>query len=207
MTGISERRLNLKNVDVFVFFNVVLFVLMCIFVYYDRFVTYRGTGNILEFFLYAVLILLTILVSWRFLRAYSFGSFSLVLAEIGILMHFSGGLVHFDGHRLYDNVFLGVRYDKYVHLVNSFTASVLVNHFFGTIGLRLGRLESPVIVLIVLGFGSIIEIVEYIVALTVPQNGVGGYDNNMQDLIANITGGLLYISFSFLQRTKGGNES
>jgi hypothetical protein len=26
------------------------------------------------------------------------------------------------------------------------------------------------------------------VVLTVPQNGVGGYDNNMQDLLANLVG-------------------
>jgi hypothetical protein len=44
------------------------------------------------------------------------------------------------------------------------------------------------VLLVVLGLGAVIEIVEYVVVLTVPRNGVGGYDNNMQDLIANLCG-------------------
>jgi hypothetical protein len=40
----------------------------------------------------------------------------------------------------------------------------------------------------VLGLGTLVEIVEYLVTLTVSVNGVGGYDNNMQDLISNLIG-------------------
>lgn len=35
-----------------------------------------------------------------------------------------------------------------------------------------------------------VEIVEYLVTLTVVNNGVGGYDNNTQDMIANLAGSI-----------------
>jgi hypothetical protein len=49
------------------------------------------------------------------------------------------------------------------------------------------------IFLIALGLGSIIEICEYVVTLTIPQNGVGGYDDNLRDLAANATGGMVFL--------------
>jgi hypothetical protein len=59
-------------------------------------------------------------------------------------------------------------------------------------------------VLVVLGLGAIIEIVEYIVVLTVPQNGVGGYDNNMQDLLANLAGASSFMLVTALRRWMAG---
>lgn len=187
----------MKNMDTFVLLNVALFGFMCYLVYYDRFVIYRGAENIMEFFLYAVLIFLAILIAWHYLRAYSFSSCLLIIAEIGILMHFSGGLVQLNGSRLYDNYFFGVRYDKYVHLANSFTACFLVKQLIDRLDLKPHYLESVFIVSVVLGLGAIIEIIEYIVTRTIPNHGVGGYDNNMQDLIANLGGGLLFVFISF----------
>ena len=52
----------------------------------------------------------------------------------------------------------------------------------------LTRVNNVFVVLVVLGLGGVIEIVEYIVVLTVPAKGVGGYDKNMQDLMANVLG-------------------
>jgi hypothetical protein len=42
----------------------------------------------MEFFLYAVLIFLAILIARHYLRAYSFSSCLLIIAEIGILIFF-----------------------------------------------------------------------------------------------------------------------
>ena len=42
--------------------------------------------------------------------------------------------------------------------------------------------------------GAIIEMVEYGVVLTFETNGVGDYDNNMQDLLANFCGSLIYLA-------------
>ncbi len=84
-------------------------------------------------------------------------------------------------------------YDKFVHFLNAFAGSAIVSHLFN---LRVGHVtKTPVpvhplaILTVVLGVGSVVEIVEYIVQLVMPHTGVGGYDNNMQDLIANLVGG------------------
>ena len=58
---------------------------------------------------------------------------------------------------------------------------------------QMGFINLFFVFLIVLGLGAIVEIFEYGVTKTVPHNGVGDYDNNMQDLLGNCAGGLLYV--------------
>jgi hypothetical protein len=59
--------------------------------------------------------------------------------------------------------------------------------------LRLRHLRDFIVLFVVLGLGAMVEMFEYIVTRHLPQNGVGGYDNNMQDLIANFVGGFIAI--------------
>jgi hypothetical protein len=187
----KEPRINVF--DIFILVNIVLFILMCIFAYYDRFISYRGSENVLEFFIYAVFILLAVASGWIYFRTYRWSLWEVSLIEIGIIMHFSGGLVHIDGQRLYDNIFFLIRYDKYVHFINSFIAAMITSRLLKSFDFKMPRFEGLVIILIVLGGGAIIEIIEYMVVLTVPGNGVGGYDNNMQDLMGNLAGSSVYI--------------
>ncbi len=184
--------MKIKSFDIFIFFNIILFILMCIFVYYDRFILYRGSENILEFYAYAFFDLLIITICWIYFRNYEINLITLCLIEFGILIHFGGGLINIDGKRLYDNYFFQIRYDKYVHFINSFIACVITRKVLNNFGFSIRRLEGFVVILIVLGMGALIEIVEYIVVSTVPGAGVGGYDNNMQDMIANFAGGTFY---------------
>jgi hypothetical protein len=60
-------------------------------------------------------------------------------------------------------------------------------------GLPINGLTRFLTLLVVLGLGSLIEISEYTVTLTIPNNGVGGYDDNMRDLIANGCGGIFFL--------------
>ncbi len=176
--------------DLFIAFNSFLFLQMCIFVYFDRFVHYRGLANIHEFFIYAGVILLLILVTWNRFRHLNISSWVLLLIEIGILMHFAGAFIQVDGHRLYDSRFLDIRFDKYVHFVNAMIATLVTIHVFQKRQLQVGGFMLMVAVLVVLGLGGINEIVEYIVTLTVEHNGVGAYHNNMLDLVANLLGSI-----------------
>lgn len=187
------RKSAFKNVDLFVSVNICLFVLLCILRYYTRFVHYRGAANISEFIVYAVGIVAVILILWWYFRRFAFETSLLVLLEAGILMHFSGAFVQIGGHRLYDADILWIRYDKYVHFVNSFVISILVRKLFVIQKNKIALINRIFILLIVLGLGGIVEIVEYGVTKTVPHNGVGDYDNNMQDLIGNCAGGLFYL--------------
>ncbi len=184
--------MKIKSFDIFMFFNIILFLLMCVFVYYDRFIVYRGSERILEFYVYALLTLSVISTCWIYFRHYEINLLILCLIEFGILIHFAGGLVNIEGKRLYDNFFYHIRYDKYVHFVNSFIACVITRKVLNNFGFSIKRFDGFVVILIILGMGAIIEIVEYIVVSTVPGAGVGGYDNNMQDMIANFAGGIFY---------------
>ena len=189
----------IKNVDVFVAINTVLFIVKCIITTYPRFIAKYGSEYLTEFFVYAVGIITLIYILWMVFREYSFDSTILVFLELGILVHFAGALVTIDGVRLYDSNFWGIGYDKYVHFVNSFVCAMLVRRLFVITRNSINNITSISILLTVLGLGGIVEIVEYGVVLTIAHNGVGGYANNMQDLIANLCGGLLFLAVCGLQ--------
>jgi len=175
------------------FFGVViaLFTLMCALFYSQRFVAYFGPGRMLEFGFYAGAIVAVVTVLWRWLRPLELRGPVLTLILVGIVMHFLGGLMDVQGVRLYDRWYLfGVRYDKYVHLVNAFAVGLLLQNLIEVEGLSLGRWRGPLVWLAVLGLGVLVEIAEYVVTCQVPDHGVGTYDNNMLDLVANCVGGL-----------------
>jgi putative membrane protein len=176
--------------DVFIAVNLALFACLCVFTYYARFIAYRGAANVWEFFVYAAVIVLVIAGAWLTLRRSAIAGRMLLLVQAGILAHFAGAFVQWDGLRLYDHAWFGIRYDKFVHLLNAFVAVRAMAHICERRGVRVAGVTKFVVGLSVLGLGAIVEIVEYLVMLTIPGNGVGGYDNNMQDLIANGIGAL-----------------
>ena len=192
----------LRNADVFAGINAALFVIMCVAVYYDRFIQYRGRGNLHEFAIYAGLILSLIAIAWLYLRQFHFRNSMLTAVQLGILVHFAGAFVPIDGGRLYDAYVSGIRYDKYVHFLNAFVAAVVVSHVFDRIRAHLPFVRGLAVLLVVLGLGAVVEIVEYLVMLTVPNAGVGGYDNNMQDLIGNLLGGTLFVVLDCVRRSR-----
>lgn len=193
--------MRVKNVDIFWGLNLFLFLWMCQFAYVERFVEYRGEGNIHEFFIYALLIIIALGFGWKYFRQFEVPSYLLVFVQVGILIHFSGGLLEVGGQRLYDNSIFGIRFDKYVHLINAFIAAVIMNYILFLFNVRVPRFKYLFVIFIVLGLGAVIEIVEYLVMLTVPGNGVGDYHNNMQDLLANLVGcSLFFLLFKVKNR-------
>jgi putative membrane protein len=183
----------MKPIDAFAGLNTVLFLLLAIFRYYSRFIAYRGSEHLEEFFIYAAVILGFIVALWLVFRRYQFDTTLLAIVQLGIVMHFMGAFVQVNGGRLYDAHLIGIRFDKYVHFVNAFGASLLISRLFRIQQIPLTPVNRVFVLLVVLGLGGIVEIVEYLVLLTVPNNGVGGYDNNMQDLIANLCGSLSFL--------------
>jgi hypothetical protein len=186
-----------RKIDVFAGVNSLLFLILCVFRYHARFIEYRGAGHIEEFFIYAGIILAGILFLWWTFRDHAFDTSVLVLLQAGILMHFAGAFVPIEAGRLYDAHLFGIRYDKYVHVVNAFAVAFLMGRLFQIQGIPLTWLNAILLVLAVLGLGAIVEMVEYAVVLTVESNGVGGYDNNMQDLLGNLCGSVIYVLYRF----------
>jgi uncharacterized membrane protein YjdF len=197
--------LKLKNTDLFAGANVVMFLLMWVSVYFNRFAGAKTVGNIPEFSFYAVVILLWIATAATLLRRFTWPLWILALVQIGILAHFAGGFVPVNGGRLYDAAIYGLRYDKIVHFYNSFAGTAATAHVLSRTNSRL-PLRSIAIVLISLGTGAVIEIVEYFIYLHVPRNGVGDYDNNMQDLVANLFGGIAFVIAAAAVRLARGRD-
>ncbi len=170
--------------DWFVIVNLSLFLAATGSVFLSRFVHFRGDGHLGEFGIYAVICIVVVLAVWRTLRRFDWPLWLLAAAEIAILIHFAGGLIPYQDGRLYDIVLCGIRFDKYVHWANSFIAALVVSH--------LTRRGGLAVVLMVLGLGALWEIVEYAVVSRIPDAGVGLYDNNLRDLVANFAGGLTW---------------
>jgi hypothetical protein len=189
----NRSRNRISAIDIFSGVNVLLFLWMCHAVYYERFVYYRGKDYLQEFFVYALVILGVIAVAWKILRSRQIPVWILIMVQAGIAMHFAGGLAVWQGTRFYDQVVFNIRYDKYVHFINAFTCGwVLYVLYFKSLSLTRWLKELQQIIG-VLGLGAVVEIVEYLVTLTVIHNGVGGYDNNMQDMIANFAGSVFCV--------------
>lgn len=198
----TDGRNRSNPTDLFVAINLFVFLLMAVLVYWDRFQTYRGPANVDEFFIYAVIIAGVILVLWRILRNVDFPVWLLLVGQIGILAHFAGGLVPVGEGRLYDVDWAGLHYDKLVHAYNAFAGAALIGHVLRARGARLPA-AGLIVVGLVLGVGAVIEIAEYLVMLTVPGAGVGTYDNNMQDMIANGFGAMTMVTSTFLWQRYG----
>ena len=117
----------------------------------------------------------------------------LILAQIGIIMHCAGALIFMQEYRLFDKIILGIRYDKYVHVFTGFMgATILHEIYFKNLNLNFG-IKDVQLLIMMLGIGAVWEIVEYLVTIMLTINGVGNYDNNMQDLISNLIGTTVFI--------------
>ena len=91
----------MKKFDLFAAVNLLLFLVLCVFRYYARFIEYRGIEHIEEFFIYAGVILFGILTLWTVFRHYTIDPVVLIFLQVGIVMHFCGAFVLIDGGRLY----------------------------------------------------------------------------------------------------------
>jgi uncharacterized membrane protein YjdF len=160
---------------------------------YPRFVHFRGAGHDLEFAFYGFVILAAAAALWWAFRRFEWEWWILVLTASGVLLHIAASSISVGEGRLYDMHVAGLRFDKIVHFYTAFVTAVFVQRVLDFSKVVLGPLRAPAVVLIVLGVGASWEIVEYLVLLTIPHNGVGDYHNNLTDLIANLVGSLLFL--------------
>jgi hypothetical protein len=185
----------LKSIDIFAIINIALFFFMSFYVYLDRFIEYRGAANLHEFYIYAMVIMFIICWCWWYFRRFTAPAFLLVMIQTAILLHFAGAFIPIDGGRLYDAVIFGIGFDKYVHFINSFIVATTFNEIFHAMNVQVPVFRNIVIVIMTLGIGAFVEVLEYMVMITIPDTGVGDYHNNMRDLIANMMGSTVFLLF------------
>jgi hypothetical protein len=192
----------LRNTDVFAAANFGLFLSWLLFAWMQRQRGYGTVGSVPEFLIYACSIVAVIGASWLLLRRRPCRTALLLLVEAGLVAHFAGAFVPMAGGRLYEQAILGLRYDTYVHLLNAFAGAAIIDFFLPH---RISRPSVRMLIVtgLVLGAGSVVEIIEFLAFLTVPDAGVGGYENNMQDLATNLAGATAYAAAVAIGRSSG----
>jgi len=160
-----------------------------------------------EFLIYvgAIVVCLSLICVSFFSVAYS--TTTLFGLTIWSLLHMAGGGVYINGVRLYDIILIPLsqtypilRYDQVVHTFGFAAATLTMFDLLRPmlIPMKSGQhliALSIVVIMAGLGVGAFNEIVEALVAATIPQSGVGGYVNTALDLIADLLGAVLAFAF------------
>ena len=114
---------------------------------------------------------------------------ALALIAIGNL---AGGVLLIDGSPLYELQLIGeLKYDKVFHATASGVGGWAA---YEAMTRWAGRQTGSVLfaaVMIAIGAGALVEVVEYVGTLIRESTNVGDYANNMQDLIANTIGAIV----------------
>lgn len=171
---------------------------------------YLGLGGIYflqdfnyEFVIYVAVIIVIFALVFFTLKQTQFPLWSLWLLSIWGLMHVLGGAIETkDGvlfaYRIYPFLDAGgdmyiLKYDQVVHTylygLTAIMSYQLISRVFGLV--RFSCLAGAVAVLVSLGISALNEIMEFLIAVSLERNGVGGYENAMLDLIFNLGGALV----------------
>ena len=156
-------------------------------------------GN-LEFVIYVGVIVAVFGLLFGTLRTTQFPVYILWLISMWGLMHVLGGSVQtVDGvlfaYKIYPFIDYGGEFYilKYDQVVHAFLYGVMALVFWHVLTRTLG-IQKPIWILVVIalmasmGVSALNEIMEFLIAISVEQNGVGGYANAMLDLIFNFSG-------------------
>lgn len=159
----------------------------------------------LEFVIYVAVIVAIFGGVFATLRHTQFPVWMLWLLSLWGLMHVAGGSVQtVDGvlfaYRIYPFLDLGgdfyiLKYDQVVHGY-LYALVALMSYHTLRVPLRISGhtfFVALAAALISLGISGLNEIMEFLIAVTVERNGVGGYENAMLDLIFNWSGAVIAV--------------
>jgi len=118
-------------------------------------------------------------------------------------LHMSGGSFQIKGGRLYSFILIPIsetykilKFDQFVHIIGFCVATIIIYQVikpFLKTNIKKWAALSIVIVMAGLGVGAVNEIIEFIIVIISPQTGVGGYNNTLLDLAADLIGALIAI--------------
>jgi uncharacterized membrane protein YjdF len=165
-----------------------------------------------EFVIYVGVIFAAFVLLFGSLRVTKFPISILWLISIWGLLHILGGSVPTpDGvlfaYRIYPFLDLGgdfyiLKYDQVVH---AYLYGVMAVVFFHILTQTL-KSNGPswmltlVALMASMGVSAMNEIMEFLIAVTLERNGVGGYENAMLDLVFNFSGAFIAIAALLLWR-------
>ena len=183
-------------------------ILVVNLIYLPFFTALALTRSNWEFVLYAGVVLLVALWILWMQRAVRFDRSTLWGLSLWGFLHMAGGNIHVAGDVLYglQLVPIVLRYDQLVHLIGFGVVTLVCHHLLRPYlhpDISRWRVLSVLVVLMGSGVGALNEIIEYIVDKLVTESGVGGYDNTLLDLIFNLIGGILAVSWLAWRRRLG----
>lgn len=163
---------------------------------------YISTKNY-EFILY--LGVFSILFTLGILTLYktNFSNSILWLLSLGGLLHLLGGAMKINGEVLYNFVIINLigkgdyvilKYDQIMHLFGMFVIAISAYHILNNY-LKNSSLIYLCVFFIGVGWGSLVETIEFLNKVLFQDTGVGGYNNNMIDLIFNTLGSLVAVIY------------
>ncbi len=155
-----------------------------------------------EFLYYIIIIGIFIGIIIHYHKSFHLTPHIIISLSILGFMHFAGGIFHPFGIRLYDlylikNIF---RYDNLIHSLGIFIATFVgYNLFKPHLSKKIKYnmfLLSLVIILIAMGVGAFIEVLEFgAVVFLGAAKQVGDYFNNALDLFFNLVGSIIACFF------------
>ncbi len=175
--------------------------------YYLRSVNY-------EFFAYALTIAVVTAALFGTLRYTRFSSAIILGVTLWGILHMLGGSVMTPDGVLYayrifpffdgGGDFYILKYDQVVHAFLYGVIGLMFLHLLrNVVGIKTHvALIAATAIFAAAGFSIINEIVEFLAAVNIPGNGVGGYHNTVLDMIFNLTGAAIAVS-TYTLFTKG----
>ncbi|MES2748869.1 MAG: DUF2238 domain-containing protein [Patescibacteria group bacterium] len=170
-----------------------------------------------EFVIYVAVIVAIFIGVFSTLRKTLFPVWMLCLLSIWGLMHVAGGAVQIGDHVLfahriypfldYGGDFYILKYDQVVHAYLYGLVALMAHHTLRVPLKVTGHvfLVGLAAAMISLGISGLNEIMEFLIAVTLEENGVGGYENAMLDLIFNFSGAVLALLLLCIVRRAGRN--
>jgi uncharacterized membrane protein YjdF len=163
-----------------------------------------------EFVIYIVVIVAAFALLFGTLKTTQFPVYILWLISIWGLLHILGGSVPTpDGvlfaYKIYPFIdnggeFYVLKYDQVVHM---YLYGVMAIVFLHVLQKTLKAVGSAWMIFLLaamasMGVSALNEIMEFLIAISLTRNGVGGYENAMLDLIFNFSGAVIALCIYFI---------
>ncbi|MBN1386173.1 hypothetical protein JW968_04330 [Candidatus Woesearchaeota archaeon] len=190
----------------------IISLLLIILISFYIYASFQGTEWVID----NIMLMGIALILYAVRKKYQINPYLMVMGSLGILLH---GLGTFGW---YSTEPFGIRYDHYTHFFGAFVFCLIVfNYLYETArgnGISRGRKLFEIAlfsIMISLGFGSIIEITEYVgFRFFGPGEGIlfygtgdfGEWQNTILDIIFNLIGALFGSMIMILQKAMSCQE-
>ena len=179
-----------------------------IILYVLVFIPYTLFKGYYEFFYYALISTIVMLLLARFFEKNLPFSVLLVIYFLILMPHMLCGIVYINGTRLYDLWIIPNHFkmDNLVHFTGIFIITIASYYLFSKyFNKKIKKyIFALFLVLVGCGIGTFVEMDEFVSILIYPPSavGVGDYTNNAWDLVYNLFGAIAGSLFILCKKTK-----